>query len=235
MIYIFSLVSCFIIFFVGYEVLPLKVSLTQYAIMFIIVDITLCIHIVLSISRRNWEQILYDFDSSAFIIPMNIVNIIYFFLIKPNEVLSVFVHFSIGGMIVGLIILYILYNMWSVEWGRYIFIGYRDIIFGIISAIVGIFYYQVRIKKLNLVIEILKINKVKHVNVNVNVVEKIRAILENDDIFVLSLEKYIFICVVVFFIIFIYEKIFIYIYGKLYEIYRNELINELYNNIRRNL
>lgn len=233
MIYIFSLVSFLIISFVGYEVLPLEVSLTQYAIMFIIVDITLCIHIVLSISRRNWEQILYDFLSSALIIPMNIVNIIYFFLIKPNEVLSVFVYFSIGGVIVGLIIFYTLYNMWSVEWGRYIFIGYRDIIFGIISAIVGIFYYQVWIKKLNLVIEILKINKVKHVNVNV--VAKIRAILENDDIFVLSLEKYIFICVVVFFIIFIYEKIFIYIYGKLYEIYRNELINELYNNIRRNL
>lgn len=217
MIYIFSIVSCLIISFVGYE-FPLKVSLTEYAIMFIIVDITLCLHIVLSISRRNWEQILYGFDSSAFIIPMNIVNIIYFFLIKPNEVLSVFVDFSIGGVIVGLIIFYTLYNMWSVEWGRYIFIGYRDIIFGIISAIVGIFYYQVWIKKLNLVIEILKINKVKHVNVNVNVVAKIRAILENDDIFVLSLEKYIFICVVVFFIIFIYEKIFIYIYG---EIYRN--------------
>lgn len=184
--------------------------------MFIIVDITLCIHMILSISRRNWEQIFYGFLSSAFIIPMSIVNIIYFFLIKPNEVLSVFVHFSIGGVIVGFIIFYTLYNMWSVERGRYIFIGYRDIIFGIISAIVGIFYYQVWIKKLNLVIEIVKINKVKHVNVNV--VEKIRAILENDDIFVLSLEKYIFICVVVFFIIFIYEKIFIYIYG---EIYRN--------------
>lgn len=206
MIYIFSLVSFLIISFIGYEV-PLKVSLTQYAIMFIIVDITLCIHIVLSISRRNWEQILYGFYSFALIIPTNIF-IIYFFLIKPNEILSVFVNYSTCLIIVGFITLYTIYNMWSIERGRYIFIGYRDIIFGIISAIVGIFYYDMVIKRVNSE----KLNKVNEY-VNGDIVAKIRAILENDDIFVLSLEKYIFICVVVFLLyLFMKKNIHLYIW-----------------------
>lgn len=201
MIYIFSLVS----FLIGYEV-PLKVSLTQYAIMFIILDITLCIHIVLSISRRNREQLFEGFFCFPFIIPINIVNIIYFFLIKPNEILSVFVNYSICLIIVGSIIPYTIYNMWSIERGRYIFIGYRDIIFGIISAIVGIFYYDMVIKRVNSE----KLNKVNEY-VNGDIVAKIRTILENDDIFVLSLEKYIFICVVVF-LLYLFMKKYSFIY-----------------------
>lgn len=64
------------------------VSLHEYAIIFIIFDITLCFHIFLSILRRNREQIFEGFLCFSFIIPINIVNIIYFFLIKPIAILS---------------------------------------------------------------------------------------------------------------------------------------------------
>lgn len=71
-------------------------SLKQYAIIFIILYITLCIHIFLSILRRNIEQIINGVSSTASVIPVTVVNIIYFFIIKPNEVLSVSINFPIG-------------------------------------------------------------------------------------------------------------------------------------------
>lgn len=214
MIYIFYIVSYLIIFFISAEVDSNKVSLTQYAIMFIIVAITLCIHMVLSISRRNREQIFWGFCYFVYIIPMSIF-IIYFFLIKPNEILSSFVYFSIVFLIVAITHFYIYMGSIGFRYGYII-----DIIFGIISAAIGNFYYDRVIKRANV--------RYKVMNVNGDIGEQIRAIFESDDI--LSLEKYIFICVVVFFIIFIYKKICIYIYDRLY----NNMIDYIIN-CRRNL
>ncbi len=58
------------------------VSLHEYALIFIIFDITLCIHIFLSILRRNSEQLSVGFCILIFIIPINIANIIYFFFVN---------------------------------------------------------------------------------------------------------------------------------------------------------
>lgn len=146
MIRIFTFVFLFVLVYIYITsklyLYNMIVSLHEYALIFIIFDITLCFHVFLSISRRNREQLFEGFFCFPFIIPINIVNIIYFFLIKPSAILSSFVNFPICIVTAFFITLYSVFIMWSKMFVDGLGIFIYGFIFSFINCAVVLFYFD---------------------------------------------------------------------------------------------